>query len=343
MILLNIASNLLLLLLLLLLLFEFFKKTIESSSPNAVVVLYGESDGYSSLVSLNRQSEDVVYVHVSDSNEFGDYNNGDIVVYPVHTDRVSTQFSDASELLNFVNSNAYPSVVDFSPAQFRRLMTKEQVIIGVEDFESAEKKEFLRTVLTTVAESNNNVGYMMGDSNQLQRGVESAGASGKVFPTIIAVNPNTNSQIVWDESIEFTSENVAKWIDGLSDGTTTTFKKSEPIPEDDGSAVTTLVGKNFNSIKGKDALVKYYAPWCGHCKSLAPIYEELAEHFKDNAVVIAKIDATANYIEESVSGYPTLIWYGADGSSMTYEGGRSLNELKDFVTSKISGHTRDEL
>jgi len=208
-----------------------------------------------------------------------------------------------------------------------------------------KKKDNLRNILTSVAESkSNSVGFMMGDSNQLQRGVESAGASGKVFPTIIAVNPNTNAQIVWDETLEFTSENVGKWIDGLSDGTTTTFKKSEEIPEDDGSAVKTLVGKNFNTIKGKNALVEYYAPWCGHCKSLAPIYEELAENFKGKDVVIAKIDATANYIEENVTGFPTLIWYGADGSSMTYEGGRSLNELKDFVTSKLNNPAHhDEL
>lgn len=65
-------------------------------------------------------------------------------------------------------------------------------------------------------------------------------------------------------------------------------------PEDEH--VTVLTTSNFDSFmqKNEKVFVKFYAPWCGHCKSMAPSYSELAKEMKesDNGIPIAKVDAT---------------------------------------------------
>jgi thiol-disulfide isomerase/thioredoxin len=65
-----------------------------------------------------------------------------------------------------------------------------------------------------------------------------------------------------------------------------------------------LVGKNWNEVvndASKHVLVEFYAPWCGHCKSLAPKYDVLGGKFVGSSdVVIAKIDATANDVEHHI-------------------------------------------
>jgi len=311
-------------------------------SSGIVLAVYGESEGYQDLLTIARGVEDISIVHVEDSNLFGNYKNGDIVLYPTHAEEQSIQYTDSEELADFIIDNAFPPVVPFSQSNFQRLMEKDFLIIAVDAISEETTKNALVNTLTEAASGRlGSFGWMYGDSAELARGVTGAGASGNVFPTIVAINPAKQIQIAFDEELEFTPQNIGKWVDGLLDGTTQPFKKSEPIPENNGP-VTTLVAKNFDTIQGKAALVKYYAPWCGHCKTLAPVYEELAQKFSGQDVIIAEIDATANYVEAAIQGFPTLIWYDGKGGEEVYEGGRTLADLSSFVSSKL-GHSHDEL
>lgn len=115
---------------------------------------------------------------------------------------------------------------------------------------------------------------------------------------------------------------------------------SQELPEDwDKTSVLTLVSSNFDEVvfnKDNDVLVEFYAPWCGHCKQLAPIFDQLGDKFKDNAnIVVAKIDATANELEHTkITSFPTLKFYKkGDNSVVDYNGERTLEGFTKFLES----------
>ncbi|KAI9713059.1 MAG: Protein disulfide-isomerase-like 2-2 [Bogoriella megaspora] len=109
------------------------------------------------------------------------------------------------------------------------------------------------------------------------------------------------------------------------------------------SSVIDLDPTNFDSVvlkSGKPALVEFFAPWCGHCKNLAPVYEELADSYtyaKDK-VVIAKVDADNHKDlgrKFGVSGFPTLKWFdGKSEEPEDYKSGRDIDSLQGFVKDK---------
>ena len=96
---------------------------------------------------------------------------------------------------------------------------------------------------------------------------------------------------------EFSVDNLIEFVEGVQSGDLEAYIKSEPVPDNSANAVKVAVAKNFEELvtkSEKDVLVEFYAPWCGHCKKLTPIYDELGEKMTDEEVEIVKMDATAN-------------------------------------------------
>ncbi|KAF2468824.1 disulfide isomerase [Lindgomyces ingoldianus] len=109
------------------------------------------------------------------------------------------------------------------------------------------------------------------------------------------------------------------------------------------SSVIDLIPSNFDSVvlkSGKPALVEFFAPWCGHCKNLAPVYEELATTFAhaSDKVTVGKVDADEHKDlgrKFGVQGFPTLKWFdGKSDKPAEYDGGRDLESLQKWITEK---------
>jgi len=150
---------------------------------------------------------------------------------------------------------------------------------------------------------------------------------------------------------DYSPENLKKFLDDLLAGSVEAYMKSEPLPDNNDAPAKTVVARNFKEIvnQDKDVLIEFYAPWCGHCKKLAPVWDELGEKLANENVVIAKMDATANDVPSvfTVTGFPTIYWVpkGKKDAPVPYHGGRELDDFVQFIakesTDELNGWERD--
>jgi len=134
------------------------------------------------------------------------------------------------------------------------------------------------------------------------------------------------------------AEEMKAFVESFLEGKLKQHLLSQDLPEDwDKNPVKVLVASNFDEValdKEKNVLVEFYAPWCGHCKQLAPIYDKLGEKFSsDNTVVVAKMDSTINELEHTkINSFPTIKLYKkGDNTIVEYNGERTLEGLTKFL------------
>jgi protein disulfide-isomerase A1 len=172
-----------------------------------------------------------------------------------------------------------------------------------------------------------------------ERILEFFGISKEDCPTYRIINVEAEMAKYAPESNDLTAEAMAKFGQDYVDGNLKKNMNIEPLPADwDTKPVKVLTGENFHEVttSEKHVLVEFYAPWCGHCKQLAPIYDQLGEIFeKHENIMIAKMDATANEIDGlQIEGFPTLKFYSKDGDVADFDGGRDLKDMAEFVAKK---------
>ncbi|CAG9328624.1 unnamed protein product [Blepharisma stoltei] len=119
---------------------------------------------------------------------------------------------------------------------------------------------------------------------------------------------------------------------------------SAQIPEEDG--VWVLSDINFNEAleKQPDLLVDFYAPWCGHCKQLAPEYARAAQALKERnpPIRIAKIDATQNpklSQQFDINSYPTIKYF-INKKPIDYNGERTKDSIISWVLTKSGSNIK---
>ncbi|CAH1997410.1 unnamed protein product [Acanthoscelides obtectus] len=250
-----------------------------------------------------------------------------------------------ADLKKFIQSNALPLLVDFNHDTAQKIFggeIKNHLLLFLNNNDEHYKKvtEAARSIAKEFREQ---VLFVTIDAEveDHQRIMEFFGLKKKEeVPTVRLIRLEEEMDKYKPETDDLSAESLKQFVQDFLDGKLKQHLLSQELPEDwDSKPVKVLVSTNFDEVAldpTKDVLVEFYAPWCGHCKQLEPIYVKVGEHFKDNSdVVIAKIDATANELQHTrVTSYPTIKLYTkGENQQFDYNGPRTFEGLTKFVES----------
>eukprot|EP01026_Neomeris_dumetosa_P075189 TRINITY_DN789_c0_g1_i1.p2 TRINITY_DN789_c0_g1~~TRINITY_DN789_c0_g1_i1.p2 ORF type:complete len:527 (+),score=124.27 TRINITY_DN789_c0_g1_i1:135-1715(+) len=330
-------------------------KSIEEENSVVVVGYFEEfkGDGYDAFINAARKIEDAAFAQTTKSSvaenvglkEAGvalvkNFEGEERSVVPLSGEITSDAISE------LVTAEKLPLIIPFTDKSGELIFGSgidHQVIIVSGGAKLKESDSLLRSV---AAEFKGKVIFVTSDTDGefADPVVQFFGldADEKKSLQVVGFYSEKNKKYSLEE--EVTVESLKAFAQGLLDGTLKARFKSEPVPEDNiEDNVVVIVGKTFDEIvkdKTKDVLVEAYAPWCGHCKQLAPIYSKLGKRFsKVDSVVIAKMDATANeHGDMDVQGFPTIKFFPAcdvdnddDCEVIDYEGERTLKAMTKFL------------
>lgn len=337
---------------------ECLKKLLEAEKESVLVGFFEkETDLKAAFLKVaDKLREKVKFAHTSfkellDSNKLKD---GLILFRPKHLqnkfEENSVTYSgkaDASDIQKFITKNFHGLVGHRKPDNRQEFENPLFVAyFGVDYVKNPKGTNYWRNRILKVAkEFVGKANFAVSSNDEFQHELNEFGLDYvKGDKPVVTARDSKNQKFILKD---FSVEALEVFVNDVLDGALEPYLKSEAIPEDNDQPLKVAVAKNFEDVvinNEKDTLIEFYAPWCGHCKKLAPTLEELAEKLKDEDVAIVKMDATANDVPASyeVRGFPTLFWLPKDSkdSPVKYEGGRELDDFVKYIAKEATNELR---
>jgi len=248
----------------------------------------------------------------------------------------------STDIENFASVNQLPYVIEFSDANAQKIFggpVKNHLLLFTKQAD-ASYAGYVEALKGAAKLNQGKILFVTVDTEtaEHQRILEFFGLSADDAPAVRLINLSDNMAKYQPPTSEITAENLIKFCADFNDGTLKKHLMTEKLPADwDSKPVKVLTGENFDQIVAqadKFVFVEFYAPWCGHCKQLSPIWDQLAERFQQFPnIIVAKVDSTANELTSvSVQSFPTLkLFNGADKEPKEYSGARDLFHLSEFL------------
>ena len=162
-----------------------------------------------------------------------------------------------------------------------------------------------------------------------------------MMPALRILDPNEGKLKYYYEGDvkNMTIADIKKFVGDFKTGNIRPWFASDEAPDTNTTdGLTVVVGKTWSDIVNdpeKDVLVKYYAPWCGNCKDLEPIWKDIAkdaEQIED--LVVAEFNVESNEVKGlMLDGYPTLKLYPKHDKSgqMFYRGEKKFFDIQMWL------------
>ncbi|KAI9850328.1 MAG: protein disulfide-isomerase precursor [Thelocarpon superellum] len=248
---------------------------------------------------------------------------------------------DKAAIEAFAKTSAIPLVGEVGPETYADYMAAG-IPLAYIFAETAEERTELAELLKPVAEKHRGkISLATIDAKAFGAHAANLNLDTEKFPAFAIQETVKNQKFPFDQTKALTHDDVGSFVQDFLDGKMAPSIKSEPVPETQDGPVQVVVAHNYQDIvmaEDTDVLLEFYAPWCGHCKALAPKYEELAALYTTNPdyakkVVVAKVDATANDVPEDIQGFPTIKLFpaGAKTAPIDYSGSRTIEDLANFI------------